>query len=141
MKANSYKLKEGITKEDLINKYGAREGGSWIDENTSIFISGYLSIPANSVPKIKSDSCGYDDELDEDWEEDWAVSINVGFSENLSDWNDEDWVLLLDEDFGQPYTPFYSHYKEEVINFPYLERVIKGYNHFMDSCEWLERVE
>ena len=65
------------------------------------------------------------------------ISVNVGFPEDLSKWDSFDHVLVLDEDFGQPYTPFYSGKYTSA----FLERVITNYNAFMDSLSFLERVD
>ena len=36
------------------------------------------------------------------------ICLYVAFPEDLSKWDDFDYVLILDDNFGQPYTPFYS---------------------------------
>ena len=115
MKAKSYKLKYTPTEEQLIEA-GARCGGSWIDENSALFISKSFELP----------------------EYDFEFSIDICFKDDISDWNDFDNVLVLDEDFGQPYTSFYrDNYKKEISNFPCLEYCIEKYNEFMDSFDFL----
>lgn len=114
MKAKSYKLKYTPTDEQLI-KAGARNGGSWINKESVLFISRSFYLKTF----------------------DFEFSVGLCFNENRSDWNDFDNVLVLDEDFGQPYTPFYNHYKEEVSSFPCLEYCIEKYNEFMDSLDFL----
>lgn len=118
MKAKSYKLKYIPTEEQLI-KAGARHGGSWIDEKSALYISKFFELP----------------------EYNFEFSIDICFKEDISDWNDFDNVLVLDDDFGQPYTPFYmDNYKKEISDFPCLEYCIEKYNEFMDSFDFLYEV-
>ena len=114
MKAKSYKLKYTPTEEQLIEA-GARHGGRWIDEESVLYISKLFRLP----------------------EYDFEFSIGICFKDDISDWNDLDNVLVLDDDFGQPYTPFYTNYKKEVSNHPCLEHCIEKYNEFMDSFDFL----
>ena len=71
-----------------------------------------------------------------------GVSINIAFPEDLKEWNDFDYILVLDEDFGQPYGPFY-HFMEGKIQepWPVLIEVINAYNEFMSSFDWLEEID
>ena len=116
MKAKSYKLKYTPTEEQLIKELSARSGGFWIDKNSKLYISKFFELP----------------------EYDFEFSIDICFKEDISDWNDFDNVLVLDEDFGQPYTPFYGkNYKKEISNHPCLEYCIEKYNEFMDSFDFL----
>ena len=117
MKAKSYKLKYTPTEEQLIDAH-AKLGGIWIDKNSKLYISKFFELP----------------------EYDFEFSIDICFKEDLSDWNDFDNVLVLDDDFGQPYTPFYTNYKKEVSNHPCLEYCIEKYNEFMDSFDFLYEV-
>lgn len=110
-----YKLKDGVTHEFLLAN-GCKEGGVWIDESAVFYISKPL--------------------VDE-------VSLNIGFPDDLSKWNDVYYILVLDEDFGQPYTPFY-HYAQTRIRggkpFKFLSRVIAAYNKTMDSLPFFEEL-
>ena len=118
MKAKSYKLKYIPTREQLI-KLGARHGGSWISKDSELYFS-----TLHKFPK----SCG-------------EFTINIGFPDfekGLSEWDDFNYVLVLDDDFGQPYTPFYGkNYKKDIQNSQCLEYVIEAYNNFMDSFDFL----
>ena len=118
MKAKSYKLKYIPTTEQLI-KLGARPGGTWINQYSDLYISITREFP---------DSCG-----------DFIISIGFpDFEKGLAEWDDFSFVLVLDDEFGQPYTPFYGkNYKKDVQNFPCLEFVIEKYNEFMDSFDFL----
>ena len=118
MKAKSYKLKYIPTKEQLI-KLGARPGGAWINQDSDLYISIVREFP---------DSCG-----------DFIICIGFpDFEKGLVEWDDFNFVLVLDDDFGQPYTPFYGkNYKKDIQNFPCLECVIEAYNNFMDSFDFL----
>lgn len=116
MKIKRYKLKDGITREQLL-KYGFKEGGIWIKKDAELFLAHCFEYKAIN----------------------FEFSINIAFS--TSEWNDFDNVLILDEDFCQPYTPFYGkNYDKEIINFPALEYVIEKYNEFMSGLSFLEEV-
>ena len=118
MKAKSYKLKYIPTKEQLI-KLGAQPGGTWINRYSEWLFSFTGEFP---------DSCG-----------DFVIYIGFpDFEKGLVEWDDFNFVLVLDDDFGQPYTPFYGkNYKQDIQNFPCLECVIEAYNKFMDSFDFL----
>lgn len=121
MRINRYKLKPNVTVE-TIPRIG--DGGTWIQKDCVKFVSKYFI--------IKTGKRRYRSSFD--------FTINIGFPDDLSNWNDFDYVLVLDEDFLQPYTPFYSLYKVDVQDFPVLERVIKMYNEYMDSLPFLEKI-
>ena len=115
MKAKSYKLKYIPTEGQLIDAH-AKLGGIWINKESVFYISKFFELP----------------------EYDFEFSIDICFKEDISDWNDFDNVLVLDEDFLQPYTPFYGdNYKKEISNHPCLEYCIEKYNEFMDSFDFL----
>lgn len=71
----------------------------------------------------------------------FEFSINIGFKDDITDWNDFDNVLLIDEDFCQPYTPFYENWDKKVSDFPVLEECIRSYNNFMDSLPFFVEKE
>ena len=115
MKAKSYKLKYTPTEEQLIEA-GAKRGGIWINKESVFYIAKFFRHPKYN----------------------FEFSINICFKEDISDWNDFDNVLVLDEDFIQTYTPFYGkNYKKEISNHPCLEYCIEKYNEFMDSFDFL----
>lgn len=127
MRIKRYKLKDGITKEDLI-KAGCKEGTAiWIiKEGCTLYKTHWVSIPYISRGKKYKFEC----------------SIDIGFTENLENWNDFDNIIVLDEDFLQPYTPFYgNNFGKNIKNFPCLEATIKEYNCYMDSLSFLEEVK
>ena len=118
MKINRYKLKSNITTNDLI-KLNAREGGIWINKESKLFLS----------------KCFYYEPYE------FEFSIGIAFKDNIHDWNDFDNILVLDEDFGQPYTPFYGDmFGKDVCNFPTLEFVIEKYNEYMSSLGIFEEI-
>ena len=67
-----------------------------------------------------------------------SVELNVAFPQDLSEWNDFDFVLVLDDDFCQPYTPFYGFLNGDTKLFPFLAEVVKAYNEVMGSLPYLE---
>lgn len=55
--------------------------------------------------------------------------IEIGINENGTlSFDDYENVLLIDDDFGQPYNPFYRD-----TEFPFLDKVINKYNEAMDD--------
>ena len=110
-----FKLKDGITINDIRQECRIfREGGSWINHDSAYFISCDVT-PQNSRGS--------------------EISLEIGFPKDLSKWDDFDFVLVLDEEFGQPYTPFYGDYNQP---FPFLAGVIHMYNEVMERFPFLE---
>ena len=105
-----FRLKPNVTM-DLIKACGFKPGGDgWIHKDAVVFKS---------------------------WKLNEDISLNIAFPDNLGEWNDFDFVLVLDEEFGQPYTPFYEAKK----HFEFLDRVIKRYNAIMTSMTLFEECE
>ncbi len=105
---NTYKLKNGVSKEDL-SKLGFREG-SWhsLYEGTDC-MSKFINL--------------YD-----------SIELHITIKTNPIKFDDFEDTLVLDDDFCQPYTPFYGdNYKKDVKDFSFLEKVIDRYNQVMDS--------
>ena len=95
-----------------------------------------IGIIRTPVTYVNKDSiCGFWDYLVGD-----DISITIAFPEDFSKWNDFDYVLVLDEAFGQPYGPFYHYMGGKIELFPYLENVIEKYNEFMSSMPFLEEI-
>lgn len=114
-KIKRYKLKNDITKDELLS-YGFKLGGSWINKDADIFISKNFYFKKS----------------------DFEFSINIALDSNTLDFDDFDNVLVIDEDFGQPYTPFYDYFDENVSDFKVLEYVINCYNTTMDGYKFLD---
>ena len=118
MDIKRYKLKEGISLAQL-KLAGAKPGGTFVDKTSVLFISKKLL--AN-------------------------VSLEVAFPADLRAWNDQDFVLVLDNDYGQPYSPFYTKIDlpilEESSNnkITFLSAIIQKYNEIMDSLDYLEEI-
>jgi hypothetical protein len=115
LKINRYRLKDGITEDD-ISKYHLKPGGHHIAADAGVFI--WTSIGPD-------------------------ISLDVGFPKDLSKWDDFNYVTVFDEDFGQPYLPFYKYLDGTEANnvSPFLRRVIKNYNKVMDSYDFLEKTD
>ena len=111
MKIKRFKLKENVTEDDLI-QLRFQQGGSFVNENAKWL-------------KFKT--------LDN------FVSVNLTFPEYLQDWNDFVYVLLLDEDFGQPYSPFYNYFLVDAKEGPpALNNIVYQYNKFMEELGLFE---
>lgn len=119
MKIKRFKLKDNIAKDDLLS-LGFRSGGSWIKKDAELFLS----------------KCLYDKKTK------FGYSINIAFGSNVNEWDDFDNVLILDEGWGQPYTPFYGdNYGKDITGFPTLENVIFEYNEFMSGLGIFEETK
>ena len=116
MKINRYKIKQGTTKQDLIN-CGFRQGGTWVIKNATLFKSYYVNYKS------------------------LEASINIAFTNNIDGFNDFDNILILDEDFLQPYTVMYGDNYGKETDFEYAVAVIKEYNKQLDNLPFLARIE
>ena len=122
---NEYKIKTGITAEDI--KKELKEKHLMISVGHCSYIH-----PAGVFSTCK----GLADE----------ITVNICFPKVLSTWDSFDHVIVLDEDFGQPYTPFYD-LEEKAEKYPnkpmnqFALNVAGNYNKFMDSLGFLERIE
>lgn len=107
-KANSYKLKDNITRRDLI-ELGFKEG-NWQSKYKDI------ECVSKSIMLFGD------------------INLNICIKTNPMEFDDYEDVLMLDDAFCQPYTPFYGdNYKKEIAGFRFLEKVIDKYNEAMDS--------
>lgn len=121
LKIKRFKLKEGRPVPDDVIQYGFRKGGSWIHKDAAAFVSKVLR---------KADKRYRD----------YDISFNMCFRKNPEEFNDFDNVLVLDEEFGQPYTPFYGYMgnNDDKEPFPFLAWVISEYNEWMSGFDFLE---
>ena len=78
------------------------------------------------VKEIPSPKYYYNENLIDDIELHIEISINPDETFNFDDFDN---VLILDENFCQPYFPFYENKK----GFPFLNKVIIEYNKAMDE--------
>lgn len=70
------------------------------------------------------------------------IDVCIVFPAELSEWNDFDYVLVLDDEFGQPFTPFYDYMNAPNDKpFPFLRKIIHTYNEFMSSLPYLEEMK
>ena len=61
-------------------------------------------------------------------------------SDKLADDWDLQWFIVLDEEFCQPYTPFYAHIDDDIsaVGNDVLVSIVENYNERMHSLAWLE---
>ena len=117
-KIKRFKIRDGVTKDDLL-ALKFKSGGTWIIKDAELYRCRIFEYKPT----------------------DFEYSINIAFSNNISEWNDFDNVIILDEEFLQPYTPFYGdNFGKEITDFPALEHVIQNYNEFMISLGIFEEV-
>lgn len=112
---NRYRLRPDFSIERY-PQYNLRPGGAWVNNAAKwILMTG-----------LTDDICLY-----------------IAFSDSAEGWNDFDFVEVLDESFGQPYTPFYDHFDDGVdadSDFKVLKTVIQRYNEEMNKLDFLEKV-
>lgn len=118
MKIKHFSLKDGTTRQELLD-FGFKPGGSWVTgEKADLYYE--------NIFKIKKSK--------------FSFSVTIVINKELSDWNDYDNILVLDESFLQPYTAFYSIEKDgDIPDIPVLEQVVKQYNKFMSGLPFLEQ--
>lgn len=115
-RTNSYKLKNNVTKEYLLD-LGFKEG-SWQSEYKNIHCV------SKNIQLIES------------------IELHITIRTNPMSFNDFEDVLVLDEDFCQPYAPFYGkNYKKLNDDYGYLQKVISRYNQAMDLQGVFEKSE
>lgn len=114
MKVNSFKLKDGIAKEELI-KAGFKTG-SWRRQDGPDTLS--ISLPIH-------DSI--------------VMDIFVEPGKNFDDFEN---IEVLDEDFLQHYSTFYLYFKKDVSeSTPFVQKVITNYNEIMLSLGIFETIK
>ena len=116
---NKYHIKDNITKEDIQQELKQRhlpigQHGTYISKDSKF--STYKTLEKN-------------------------IDVCIAFPEDLSKWDSFDHVLVLDDDFGQPYEPFYAADEDENRRFPFVFNIIGQYNKFMNSLSFLERIK
>ena len=107
MRMKRYKLRDGINSHDLA-KLGFKDG-SWLEENKNRLV---MSKRIRLVGRIE-------------------LNIIIPMEDEFDDFKD---ILVLDDEFCQPYTPFYGkNYGAEIEHFKFLETVIDHYNQAMGT--------
>ena len=104
-KIKEYELSNDISIDRL--KEAGFEPGGWIEEVSEPKM--YICVPLY-------------DEID--------IHIEIAISKDGSFiFDDSSCIYVIDEEFGQPYMPFYN----SNVGFKYLNEVIKAYNVYMDN--------
>ena len=68
------------------------------------------------------------------------IEMDIAFPKELEKWDDYEHVLVMDDNIGQPYGPFYSYLRDPAEQpDPFLETIIEKYNEIMDSLPFLEK--
>lgn len=122
---NSYRIKDGVTAAEIKAELKAKR----------------LPISVGHCSYIHKDGLFSTHKM-----LDGEISVNICWPANLKTWNSFDHVLVLDEDFGQPYVPFYGLDEElrcrpdKPVN-KFALNIAGQYNKFMDSLGFLERIK
>ena len=112
-KAKSYKLKDSITLDDLLN---------------AGFKDGYWNYKDGDCVSKRVQLMG-------------NMELELFIKRNPMNFDDFENVIVMDSAFGQPYTPFYGdNYKEYIEGGSYLTEVVKRYNEVMDGLNIFEEV-
>ena len=107
MRIKRYVLRENVNSDDL-DKLKFKSGSWQIAEKDKLVMS-------KCIPLFDS----------------IELHITIPLEKEFDDFDD---ILVLDNDFCQPYTPFYGeNYGREIEGFKFLERVIERYNQAMDG--------
>lgn len=112
-----FKLKDGLEKWWLKNVPIEGEA-SWIHPKATRFISYILNI--NGI----------------------EIDVDIGFPENLTEWNDFEYIIVTDDDLCQPYGPFYTkldnpHWEgDDSLNI-----LIEEYNNLLSNLPFLEEIK
>lgn len=133
-KIKRYKLKDGITKEQLL-KLGCRES-----ENLSYICKGAVIGKTNPIKICYTYKHRTKNGNFKTIKTTSEFDIDIAFTENLQQWNDFDNVLVLDSDFCQPYYPFYDYMNGKIgikTSPKVLPLLVSEYNKYMDSLEFL----
>ena len=70
------------------------------------------------------------------------IYIDIRFPNDLSTWDDFEFIIVIDEDSGQPYTPFYA--KLDSPNWEgdeFLNAFIRQYNNLLSDLPFLEEIK
>lgn len=112
-KAKSYKLKDGITAECLLDT-GFKEG--YWNYKDGKCVSKRIQLMGN-------------------------MELELFIKTNPMNFDDFENVIVMDSAFGQPYIPFYGdNYKQMIEGGDYLSEVVKRYNEEMDKLNIFEEV-
>ena len=109
-----FKIKDGVTFDHLRVDPELLQGGSYIHPDV-ILVDEKLNI------------------ID-------GVDLEVGFPQDLTQWNDQYYVLVLDFDAMQPFEPFYTYVEAESTSSKVLEKLEIEYNNWMSSRWYLEEI-
>lgn len=138
MKINKYKLRDGVTKQELLD-FGFKESGNYvIDENGEYYKGKVLFYGKNFEDKHIDKQIKNGKEKTSSFT--FEYDIDIAFKlDNINAWDDFHNVIVLDSDFCQPYYPFYQYRAGECKPFPVLRKVVERYNEFMDSMPFLAK--
>lgn len=116
---NKYRIKDNITKDNIVTELKEKhlpicDNGKYISQDAVFHTFATLA---------------------------GSIEVEIAFPLKLSTWDSFDHVLVMDDDFGQPYDPFYEADENEERRFAFVLNVIGQYNRFMNSLSFLERIK
>lgn len=109
-----YRIKHGFDKQILIDEYDFRPGGSWISKDVKYY------------NKFTIGFYKYRD-----------IVLYIGIPDDIKEWNDIDYVLVVDNEVFYPLKEFYdlSFGSDE-----FRDDIVRRYNMMLDELEYLEEV-
>lgn len=119
---NRYKMKDNISLDDILNECKQKgflcvDGGGWINNKSRYVLWKVLSGNIELEIALPRDPSKY--------------------------WNDVNYILVMDDNIGHAYYPFYSENESgdvgDILQDAKLANVIINYNMFMSSLSFLER--
>lgn len=70
------------------------------------------------------------------------IDVDIGFPENLSEWDDFEYIIVMDDDFCQPYGPFYTKLDNpDWEGNDFLSILIEEYNNLLSNLPFLEEIK
>lgn len=70
------------------------------------------------------------------------IDVDIGFPENLTEWNDFEYIIVMDDDFCQPYGPFYTKLDNPDWNGnDFLNVLVEEYNNLLTNLPFLEEIK
>lgn len=134
MRIKRFKLKEGTTLDEIRNYPGIKDNyGTWIAKDVILHLSIDLSVmvvmAGTRHPRKNR-------------EHRFELDLGIGFPEDLSQWNDFTYTIVLDMAFCQPYTPFYNKFNTDIKDHEHVLRMVaQKYNDAIASLPFLEEIQ
>ena len=124
---NRYDIKKGTTIQDIEEE---------IKRRTRKKIQPYATFGPGAEWINREDKYLISCEIGDD------ITLNIGFQNDLDEWDDYDDVFVMDELLGHPHHLFYVKIDSDNADVlpMHIRNLVNAYNKTMDSFEFLERM-